>query len=190
MLYGKGYYNGTVSVDRESHCYRQWKDMMTRCHSASYKKRNPTTNFSVCEEWNCYDNFYNWYNTRGFKEGTLTCNARSPDDKEFNHFTSTILPLEWGRFLSWRKSKGDYSEGGYVVSKAFVLRVRDPLDKGKGTSSYLGRFNSEKESTMFYAEWKKSRVKVLIDLYEGDLYLKEQLEDYIKYIDNYIVKES
>ena len=98
----------------------------------------------------------------------MTCNARSPEDREFNTCTSAILPLEWCRFLSWRKSKGVYSTGGYVVSKAFVLKVRDPLDKGKGSSSYLGRFKSEGESTASYVDWKKSRVKVLIDLYEGD----------------------
>ena len=54
---------------------------------------------------------------KGYYNGTVSV------DREFNTCTSAILPLEWCRFLSWRKSKGVYSTGGYVVSKAFVLKV-------------------------------------------------------------------
>lgn len=48
MIYGKGYYNGTVAVDRDSHCYKQWKELMRRCYSSSYQKKKKIPQQDYC----------------------------------------------------------------------------------------------------------------------------------------------
>lgn len=41
--------------------YATWKNMLYRCYSEKYEEQYGThNNATVCEEWLCYENFYDW----------------------------------------------------------------------------------------------------------------------------------
>lgn len=55
--------------------YYTWKGMLKRCYSNKYKQRYSThDNSTVCEEWLCYENFYDWIyeqsNAENFLKGS------------------------------------------------------------------------------------------------------------------------
>lgn len=177
MLYNKGYYLGEVSVDRESHCFKQWKELMQRCYSDTYKKRNPKSINKVCDEWNCYDNFYKWYHEEGFEEGTLTCKTTNPECHYYSKDTCYILPLCWVRILSYRHGKG-YAEryGKYYV------RAKDPTNKDHKV--HLGVFDTKQEAHRTFIKWKLEKVVLLKSMYSYSKILTLQLNKYIKYLSN------
>ena len=54
--------------------YATWKNMLYRCYSEKYEEQYGThNNATVCEEWLCYENFYDWVheqsNARKFLSG-------------------------------------------------------------------------------------------------------------------------
>lgn len=171
MIYGKGYYSGTVSVDRESHCYRQWKELMRRCYSPSYQKRYPST-ITVCEEWHCYDDFYNWYHKKGFTEGTITCKVVSPYCKHHSPDNSYILPLKWVRVLAGRGNDKGYS----CKDGKFQVKVRD------GVHDYpvhIGYFETEIEAHHTFIDYKIDLLKTLIKEYDNDPYFQDKVDCHI-----------
>lgn len=182
MLYKVGYYLGKVSVDRESHCFKQWKELMQRCYSETYKKRNPKAVNKVCEAWNCYDNFYKWYHKNNFKEGTLTCKTRDPECNFYCEDTSYILPLSWVRCLAYRHGKGFAPRSG-----KFYVRAKDPANKDKKV--HLGVYNTEEEAYQAFINWKIEKVIQLKGLYSHCDNITNKLEEYIGNL-NQIVKES
>lgn len=52
--------------------YATWKNMLYRCYSEKYEKRYGThNNATVCEEWLCYENFYDWIHNQSNAENFL-----------------------------------------------------------------------------------------------------------------------
>lgn len=52
--------------------YATWKNMLYRCYSEKYEEQYGThNNATVCEEWLCYENFYDWIHEQSNAENFL-----------------------------------------------------------------------------------------------------------------------
>lgn len=55
--------------------YATWKNMLYRCYGELYsEKYNTHKDATVCEEWLCYENFYDWLHTQSNVENFLNGN--------------------------------------------------------------------------------------------------------------------
>lgn len=53
--------------------YYTWKGMLKRCYSEKYKQKYSThDNTTVCEEWLCFENFYEWVHKQSNVENFLS----------------------------------------------------------------------------------------------------------------------
>ena len=66
MIYGKGindmYKKWAAENERNKKVYKKWHNMLTRCYSEKFHKKNPTyINCTVCERWLLLSNFVEDY---------------------------------------------------------------------------------------------------------------------------------
>ena len=55
--------------------YATWKNMLYRCYGESYGERYKThRDATVCEEWLCYENFYDWIHEQSNAENFISGN--------------------------------------------------------------------------------------------------------------------
>ena len=142
--------------------YGLWKDMLTRCYSDAYKKRQPTyEGCKVSENFKSYEYFYEWCNSKvGFdvKGFDLDKDLLIKGNKVYSENTCIFIPREINTLLVKRKaSRGEYLIGVYwdKAKNAFKAQVR----KNKGKSEWLGSFKTELEAFEAYKQAKESFIK-------------------------------
>ena len=146
--------------------YELWQNMLQRCYSDTYKKKNPTyEGCEVSENFKSYEYFYEWCHKQvGFdNDGNGNSFQLDKDllvkgNKVYNEFTCVFLPKEINLLLVKRESlRGNHLIGvcWHNASKSFVSRV----NKNKGKQEYLGSFNTEVEAFNAYKTAKESFIK-------------------------------
>ena len=142
--------------------YMLWTDMLRRCYSDTYKKKQPTyEDCEVSNNFKSYEYFYEWcQNQIGFdvKGWQLDKDLLVKGNKVYNEDSCFFLPQEINKVLT--KSTASRGECLIGVSwhkkdKAFVAQV----SKNKWKSEYLGSFNTELEAFNAYKIAKESFIK-------------------------------
>ena len=156
--------------------YMLWKDMLTRCYSDTYKKKNPTyLDCKVSDSFKSYEYFYEWCNSQiGFNnEGNgnpfhLDKDLLIKGNKVYSENACVFLPAEINSLLT----KSDKIRGEHLIGvswnkrdEAFVAKVK----KSKGKSEYLGSFNTELEAFKAYKQAKESFVKEQAKKWKGEI---------------------
>ena len=80
--------------------YYTWKNMLYRCYNEEYKKRyNTRQDLVCCEEWLCFENFYDWIhsqsNCKNFLEGNnwiLSVDVIDKNNNIFSPQTCYLIP--------------------------------------------------------------------------------------------------
>ena len=149
--------NGVITKE-----YTLWQNMLERCYSDTYKKKNQTyIDCEVSDKFKSYEYFYEWccnqigFGVDGFE---LDKDLLIKGNKVYNESTCVFLPKEINLLLIKRESlRGEYLIGVYwhKTNKAFVARVA----KNKGKQEYLGSFKTELEAFNAYKEAKEAFVK-------------------------------
>ena len=142
--------------------YGLWKDMLTRCYSDAYQKKQPTyEGCEVSDSFKNYEYFYEWCNKQiGFdvKGFDLDKDLLIKGNKVYSENTCIFIPREINTLLVKRKaSRGKYLIGVYWSnkSKTFIARVK----KNKGKSEWLGSFKTELEAFEAYKQAKEYFIK-------------------------------
>ncbi len=142
--------------------YELWCNMLTRCYSEDFKKKNLTyEGCKVSENFKSYEYFYEWCNKQvgfGVDNFQLDKDLLVKDTKIYNESTCVFLPKEINLVLTRRTaSRGEYLVGVYWhnTNKAFVAQVK----KNKGKTEYLGTFKTEIEAFNAYKQAKEFFVK-------------------------------
>ena len=152
--------------------YMLWQNMLERCYSDTYKKKNPT--YIDCEVSNnflYYEYFYEWCNKRigfGVEGFELDKDLLIKGNKVYSEFTCIFLPKEINSVLTKSAStRGKHPIGVYwsKTNKAFVARV----NKSKGGSVWLGSFNTELEAFKAYKQAKETFIKELANKWKGKI---------------------
>ena len=154
--------------------YALWCDMLRRCYSDDFKKRQPTYDgCEVSDNFKSYEYFYEWchkqigFGVEGFE---LDKDLLIKGNKVYSESTCVFLPSEINSLLVKRTaSRGKHLIGVYFnkKSKAFVAMV----SRNKGQPEYLGLFNTELEAFNAYKQAKESFVKEQANKW------KEQIDD-------------
>ena len=146
--------------------YMLWRDMLQRCYSDTYKKKNPTyEGCEVSDNFKYYEYFYEWCHKQiGFDvEGNgnpfqLDKDLLIKGNKVYSENVCVFVPTEINSLLVKREaSRGNHLIGVHYHkrNKVFVARV----NKSKGGSEYLGSFNTEVEAFKAYKQAKESFIK-------------------------------
>ena len=152
--------------------YTLWSNMLKRCYSDSYKKKQPTyKDCAVSENFKSYEYFYEWCNEQiGFdNEGwQLDKDLLIKGNKVYSEYSCVFLPREINQVLVKRES----SRGEHLIGvswdkrdKAFVAQV----SKNKGKREYLGYFKTEIEAFNTYKDAKESFVKEQAEKWKGKI---------------------
>ena len=142
--------------------YGLWQNMLERCCSDTYKKKNPTyIDCEVSHNFKNYEYFYEWcHNQIGFGECgfQLDKDLLVKGNKVYSENTCVFLPKEINVALTkCTASRGEHLIGVYwkKANKAFVAMV----NKNKGTQEHLGYFKTELEAFNSYKTAKESFIK-------------------------------
>ena len=152
--------------------YTLWNDMLKRCYSDVYKKKQPTYVDCKCSEnFKSYEYFYEWCRKQvGFANlrWQLDKDLLGKGNKVYNENTCVFIPKEINQVLVKRENmRGKYPIGVYwsKTNKAFMARV----NMNKGKYEYLGSFNTEIEAFNAYKTAKENYVKELAEKWKSQI---------------------
>ena len=152
--------------------YTLWMDMLKRCYSDKYQKKQPTyEGCEVSDNFLYYEYFYEWCNKQiGFdnKDWQLDKDLLVKGNKVYNESTCIFIPKEINQVLVKRENmRGKYPIGVYWShkNKAFMARV----NMNKGKYEYLGSFNAEIEAFNAYKTAKEAFVKEQASKWKGKI---------------------
>ena len=174
-VYGVGILGTKYSISeygRDTKEYMLWNNMLMRCYSDTYQKKQPTyKDCEVSENFKSYEYFYEWCNKQiGFgNEGwQLDKDLLIKGNKVYSESTCVFLPSEINALLTKRTtSRGKHLIGVYYHKrdKAFIAQV----SKNKGKREYLGSFKTEIEAFNAYKTAKESFVKEQAEKWKGNI---------------------
>ena len=142
--------------------YMLWVDMLRRCYSDIFKKKQQTyEGCEVSENFKSYEYFYEWCHKQiGFSNQgwQLDKDLLIKGNKVYSESTCVFIPQEINKVLVKREALRGESLIGVCwckTKKAFKAQV----SRSKGKSEHLGYFNTELEAFKAYKEAKESFVK-------------------------------
>lgn len=157
---------------RDTKEYVLWNNMLMRCYSDTYQKKQPTyKDCEVSENFKFYEYFYEWCNKQiGFgNEGwQLDKDLLVKGNKVYNEYSCVFIPKEINSLLTKRESmRGEHLIGVYYHKrdKAFVAQV----SKNKGKREYLGCFKTEIEAFNAYKQAKEAFVKEQANVWKSQI---------------------
>ena len=152
--------------------YMLWCNMLRRCYSDNFKKKNPT--YEGCEvgdKFKSYEYFYEWCHSQvGFanKDWQLDKDLLIKGNKVYNESTCVFIPKDINSLLT----KSAASRGEHLIGvcwskthKAFRATVR----KNKGKQEHLGLFNTEIEAFNAYKKAKESFIKEQANQWKSEI---------------------
>ena len=157
---------------RDTKEYVLWSNMLMRCYSDTYQKKQPTyKDCEVSENFKSYEYFYEWCSEQiGFgNEGwQLDKDLLVKGNKVYNEYSCVFIPKEVNILLTKRGSmRGEHLIGVYYHErdKAFVAQV----SKNKGKREYLGCFKTEIEAFNVYKQAKESFIRGIANKWKGQI---------------------
>lgn len=165
--------------------YSRWYNLLQRCYSPEFKKKNPTyTRSRMCDEWLTFSKFYdwlvsfdNWENLEIDKDLLSGC-FYSPE-------TCLLIPKKLNCFLTFSQSTNTSMIGvNYYTPKGQkqgVFRATISMKQyGKPSNKHLGHFNTPLEGHLAWLAAKISQLNEYILISEGKVKLTLQsLRDFM-----------
>lgn len=140
--------------------YSMWKQMIYRCYSESYLRRQPTyIGCEVDKDWLLLSKFRQWVETKDWKGRHLDKDIIFPGNKIYSPETCALISQGLNKFLTLRER----DRGKYLIGVSFdggrnkyLAQCCDPFKKG---SSHLGYFDSEIEA---HDAWRAKKRKIAL----------------------------
>lgn len=175
LIYGVRFSNGKypITIDgKKTKEYETWRGILKRCYEQAYQKREPTyVGCSVCEEWYCYDTFYEWVisqdNYKKWKEGgrgwCIDKDISIKGNKIYSPGTCFLVPKNVnGLFTNRRLHRGEFPIGVSYSDKLnkFLVYCMNPFQEKsqkalRKHATYVGIYNTEKEAFNAYKIYKE-----------------------------------
>ena len=159
--------------------YTLWKNMLQRCYSDKYQKKQPTyEGCEVSDKFKSYEYFYGWCNEQISFGNDGNGNPFQLDkdllvkgNKVYSEDSCIFIPKDINLLLT----KCEASRGEHLIgvswsntNNAFVAMVR----KNKGKSEYLGHFKTELEAFNAYKKAKENYLKEQANKYKSQIDLR------------------
>ncbi|UZV41274.1 AP2 domain-containing protein [Vibrio phage vB_VpaM_R16F] len=166
-------YVGTGKYDsvNSKEAWSRWYKMHERCYDP--RALHNIVNYSMCsvsEDWWCFQNYAEWYNTNNRCVGIdhhVDKDILIKGNKLYSPNTCTIVPSEINVLLTNRKNhRGKYPVGVYYKkkNKKFCVQCSDGSKSGRQT--YLGLYSSIEEAFHVYKDFKEKVIKRLSTEYK------------------------
>lgn len=168
----------TTETDNKKPCkeFQTWYEMIRRCYSQDYKKKESTYNYvTCCNEWLYYPNFYEWIikqeNYEVWKNIRLSCLDKDiliKGNKVYSPETCLLVPHYVNTLFTKRdKDRGNYPLGVSYDSAtknyaASVSRVKN----GKYRYKCFGNYPTPEEA--FYLGYKPAKEKHIKEIAEEE----------------------
>jgi hypothetical protein len=152
---------GIVDVDypvAKCHFYNRWRDMLKRCYSQKYLKKQPTyLGSSVCEEWKYLSNFKGWMETQNWKGKHLDKDILFPNNKIYSPETCIFILPSLNSFMSNSSLKNTSGFNGVRLEKRTLKWTARIWKENK--AYHIGTYHSKEEA---YYHYKVERNKELL----------------------------
>ena len=152
--------------------YELWCNMLRRCYSDSFKKKQPT--YEGCEvgdKFKSYEYFYEWCNKQigfGVKGFELDKDLLVKGNRVYSEDMCVFLPHEINTLLiKCTASRGKHPIGVYWhnTNRAFIAQVC----KNRGKQEHLGFFKTEIEAFRAYKQAKETFIKEQANEWKGEI---------------------
>ena len=157
---GEGQYKSSMNSIKMPH-YVCWRNMIQRCYSEEYHRRQPTyRGCEVCEEWHNYQNFAQWYEDNYYqvpgKKMQLDKDILFPGNKVYSPETCIFVPHNINSFFT-------HISGVHFKTKD--NRWEATTSDGEGNYIYLGYRRTQEDAMDLYKHKKEEIAKELADKY-------------------------
>lgn len=155
--------------------YRVWRNMLIRCYSDSFLKKQPTyKGCIVCDEWLTFSNFKNWMEKQDWEGKQLDKDLLFEGNKIYSPETCIFVESKINKFTTdHRAARGEYPIGvcWYAHINKFSARCGNPFT---GKQEHLGVFDNPLDA---HHLWKKRKHEIACRLAEicDDVRLSEVL---------------
>ena len=156
--------------------YKCWCEMLRRCYSAKYQKKQPTyIGCCVSDDWIYYSNFKNWYDNNYYKINNKTSQLDKDilikNNKVYSPETCIFVPQFINTlFIKRQNDRGELPIGVTYdkTSKKYVAQL-SVFKNGKKTLKKLGRFDTPEEAFEVYKQAKEEYIKEVADEYKDKI---------------------
>lgn len=153
--------------------YSVWTNMLKRCYSDEYQKKEPTyKDCYVCEEWLNYSNFKKWYDDNYYEIAgermDLDKDILVKGNKIYSPNTCVFVPQNINKlFIKRNKARGKYPIGVYFNKDVNKFTNQcNIFYNGKRQKKNLGFYNNIDGAFNDYKKFKEANIKQIADEYK------------------------
>lgn len=150
--------------------YNTWSGMLRRCFDAKHKEIHPTyENATCCEEWLCYENFYEWLHSQPNFDKWIILDKSAIDkdilvkgNKIYSPDTCCLVPqIVNNLFIKSDSTRGDLPIGVSKKKNGFLSRCRNPITNERDC---LGTYSTLNEAFFTYKLHKENLIKQIAEI--------------------------
>ena len=159
--------------------YRSWYEMLRRCYSEVYQRKQPTyVGCSVCDDWIYLSRFKAWMETQDWQGKVLDKDLLIEGNKFYSPDTCVFVTQAVNNFMTDTRAKRGIYPIGVCFDKEsgkFATYCRNPFTK-KGQT--VGRFHCPMEAHKAWQRRKHEHALKLADMQDDPRIAKALRERY------------
>ena len=134
-----------------------WANMLKRCYCVKGHKLQPTyKKCTVSKKWLLFSNFREWMKSQDWENKQIDKDIMFPENSVYSDHTCVFVSREVNLLLGNNKaSRGKYPQGVYLWKQTGEFRVKCSVN---GKTKEIGRFNTVKEASKKYIEFKSNHI--------------------------------
>ena len=163
-VFGVGYIGEGSHQPRDgkqmSKKHTSWTNMLRRCYDEEALKKAPAyKGVTVCEEWFCFQNYAEWYESNYVKGWQLDKDVLIKGNKTYSPEFCRFVPRDINvLFTNSRAKRGELPVGVHKVGKKFGVSISSGNNR-----PYLGLHNTPMEAFQAYKTAKEQYIKEVAD---------------------------
>lgn len=137
--------------------YRKWCNMMKRCYSIGFHKKQPTyKGCSVCDQWLIFSNFKDWMESQNWEGMHLDKDIINTGNKVYSSETCLFVTQEINKLLEDSAAiRGLLSLGVDYFASRDKFRASCSVN---GKFKFLGYFDLEEDASEAYKHFKSNLI--------------------------------
>lgn len=161
--------------------YRAWSDMITRCYSTEFHKKNSTyADCLVTNKWLTFSGFKKWMTKQEWKGKALDKDLLNPSNKTYAPDNCIFVSQQVNNLLMDRRSV----RGSYPIGVSADKRSNRFYSKCATYSkqNYLGSYATPEEASEAYKQFKSKHILEVAEEYKNEPRLYEALKNHARLV--------